>query len=241
VAMAARELRARAVRIAAQALGVAEDEVQQHGKAFAERANPERRIELGHLAALAALTPASPGVAPALEATHFFQPPGIAYSSGAHVALVEVDADTQRVSVRAYWVSHDSGRLINPTIVEGQIQGAVALGLGSALLEEVRFDDAGQPLAASYMDYAVPRGDDVPPVAIDHLETASPLNPLGLKGVGESGTLPVAAVIASAVEDALSGRGVVVDRVPLTPWSVRALLDSPAAARPPAPRPPAAT
>jgi CO/xanthine dehydrogenase Mo-binding subunit len=120
-------------------------------------------------------------------------------------------------------VSHDSGRLINPTVVEGQIHGAVVLGIGSALLEEIRYDEAGQPLAASFMDYALPRGDDVPSIEIDHLETPSPLNPLGLKGVGESGTLPVAAVIASAVEDALSDHGVCVDRMPLTPPALRRL------------------
>jgi carbon-monoxide dehydrogenase large subunit len=217
VALAARALRAKAVRLAAQALGVAEDEIQQHGKVFAERASPERRIELGRVAAVAAAATASHGVAPGLEATHFFQPSGIAYSSGAHVALAEVDPDTLRVRLRGYWVTHDSGRLINPTIVEGQIHGAVALGIGSALLEQVRYDDAGQPLAASFMDYALPRGDDVPPIEIDHLETPSPLNPLGLKGVGESGTLPVAAVVASAVEDALAGRGIQVTRVPLAP------------------------
>src|SRR5438094_6293904 len=205
VALAARALRAKAVRLAAQQLDVAEDDVQQNGTVFVERANPERRIELGRLAAVASMATAAHGVAPGLEATHFFQPPDIAYSSGAHVVLAEVDPDSLEVCMRGYWVSHDSGRLINPTIVEGQIQGAVALGLGSALLEEVRYDAQGQPLAGSYMDYALPRADDFPAIVIDHLETRSPLNPLGLKGVGESGTLPVAAVIASAVEDALGG------------------------------------
>jgi carbon-monoxide dehydrogenase large subunit len=224
VALAARELHAKAVRLAAQALGVAEDEVQQHGKAFAERARPERRIELGRLATAAAMASAAQGVAPGLEATHFFRPPDIAYSSGAHVALVEVDRETARVRLRGYWVSHDSGRLINPTIVEGQIHGAVALGIGGALLEEIRYDAAGQPLGASFMDWALPRSDDVPPVEIDHLETPSPLNPLGAKGVGESGALPVAAVVASAVEDALSGRDVRVDRMPLTTETLRRLL-----------------
>src|SRR5438067_2493014 len=146
VALAARELRAKAVRLAAQTLGVAEDEVQQHGKVFAERANPERRIELGRVASVAAMATAAHGVAPGLEATHFFQPPDIAYSSGAHVALAEVDPETMYVRLRGYWVSHDSGRLINPTIVEGQIQGAVALGIGSALFEEIRYDTTGQPL-----------------------------------------------------------------------------------------------
>jgi len=216
VALAARELRAKAVRLAAQALGVPVDEVQQHGTAFAARAKPEHRVELGRVAALAAMATAATGVAPGLEATHFFQPPDIAYSSGAHVALVEVDADTLRVKVRGYWIGHDSGRLINPTVVEGQIHGAVVLGIGSALLEDIRYDGEGQPLTASYMDYALPRGDDVPSLVIDHLETPSPLNPLGLKGVGESGTLPVPAVIASAVEDALAARGVRVGRMPLT-------------------------
>jgi aerobic carbon-monoxide dehydrogenase large subunit len=223
VALAARQLRAKAVRLAAQALGVAEDEVQQHGKVFAARAQPERRIELGRVAATAAMATAAHGVAPGLEATHFFQPPDIAYSSGAHVATVEIDPETLRVRVLGYWVSHDSGRFINPTIVEGQIHGAVALGLGGALLEEIRYDEAGQPVAASYMDYALPRGDDIPPLEIDHLETPSPLNPLGLKGVGESGALPVAAVVAAAIEDALSEQGIRVTRMPLTPPALREL------------------
>jgi len=224
VALAARELHAKIMHLAAQALGVAEDEIQQHGKVFAERAHPEHRVDLGRLASAAAMASAASGVAPGLEATHFFQPPDIAYSSGAHVALVEVDSEAARVRVVGYWVSHDSGRLINPTIVEGQIHGAVALGIGSALLEEIQYDAAGQPLGGSYMDYAMPRSDDVPSVAIDHLETPSPLNPLGVKGVGESGSLPVAAVVASAVENALSGSGTWVDAMPLTAGALRRLL-----------------
>jgi len=224
VALAARALHAKAMRLAAQTLGIAEDDVQQHGKLFADRAHPGHRIELGRLASAAAMASAAQGMAPGLETTHFFQPPDIAYSSGAHVALVEVDRDAARVRILGYWVSHDSGRLINPTIVEGQIHGAVALGIGSALLEEIQYDAAGQPLGASYMDYAMPRSDDVPPVAIDHLETPSPLNPLGAKGVGESGSLPAAAVVASAVEDALGRSGIDVHRVPLTARALRGLL-----------------
>ena len=133
------------------------------------------------------------------------------------IVIQQANPETMYVRLRGYWVSHDSGRLINPTIVEGQIQGAVALGIGSALFEEIRYDTTGQPLSASYMDYAVPRSDDIPPLEIDHLETPSPLNPLGLKGVGESGTLPVPAVVASALEDALSERAIRVERMPLTP------------------------
>ena len=138
-----------------------------------------------------------------------------------HVALAEVDPETGRIRILGYWISHDSGRLINPTIVEGQIHGAVALGLGSALFEAVRYDEAGQRLDASFMDSALPRSDDIPPLEIDHLETPSPLNPLGLKGVGESGTLPVPAVVASAVEDAM---GVRVEAMPTTSMALRQLL-----------------
>jgi molybdopterin-binding aldehyde dehydrogenase-like protein len=121
----------------------------EHGKRFADRAHAERFVELGRLASAAAVAPAASGVPPGLETTHYFQPPDIAYSSGAHVALAEVDPD---VRIVGYWMSHGSGRLINPMIVEGQLHGAVALGLGSALFEEVRYDDAGQPLAESAQD-----------------------------------------------------------------------------------------
>src|SRR5215813_3442651 len=214
VALAARALRAKCVRLAAQALGIAEDEVQQHGKVFAFRGDAARSVSLGRLASAAAVAPAASGVQPGLEATHYFQPPDIAYSSGAHVALAEVDPDTGRVRILGYWISHDSGRLINPMIVEGQLHGAVALGLENALFAQIRHDAAGQRLDATLMDYALPRSDDIPPLVIDHLETLSPLNPLGFKGVGESGTLPVPAVVASAVGDAVGAR---VEEMPINP------------------------
>jgi len=221
VALAARALRAKCVRLAAQALGIAEDEVQQDGKGFAFRGDASRSVDLGRLASAAAVATAASGVPPGLEATHYFQPPDIAYSSGAHVALAEVDPETCRVRIVGYWVSHDSGRLINPMIVEGQLQGAVALGLENALFAQIRHDAAGQRLDATLMDYALPRSDDIPPVVIDHLETPSPLNPLGFKGVGESGTLPVPAVVASAVGDAVGMR---VEEMPITSAALRRLL-----------------
>src|SRR5256712_1178377 len=128
VALAARELRAKCVRLAAQALGIADDDVQQHGKVFADRGNASRSVDLGRLASVAAMATAAHGVAPGLEATHYFQPPDTAYSSGAHVVLVEVDADTLAVRLCGYWGSHDSGRPINPTIVQGPIQGPAPPG-----------------------------------------------------------------------------------------------------------------
>jgi CO/xanthine dehydrogenase Mo-binding subunit len=149
------------------------------------------------------------------------------YSSGAHVALVEINPLSARVTITGYWISHDSGRLINPMVVEGQIQGGVALGIGSALLEEIVHDAEGQPLAGSYMDYLLPTATDVPNMNIDHLETLSPLNPLGIKGVGESGALPVPAVLASAIDDALGTRGSRVTRMPLGLARLHALLPPP--------------
>jgi len=178
---------------------------------------PERGVSLAEVAALAG------GAEAGLRVTERFDPPGPAFASAVHVAAVEVDPDTGHVSVRDYAVVEDCGPVINPTIVEGQIHGAVALGIGGALLEEIRYDASGQPLGTSFMDYALPRSDDVPPIVIDHLETPSPLNPLGVKGVGESGSLPVAAVVASAVEDALTGRARV-ERMPLTTTELRRLL-----------------
>jgi carbon-monoxide dehydrogenase large subunit len=224
VVLAARDLRTRALRLAAHVLGVPEEELEQTGAAFAHRHRPEHRVDLARLAQVAALAGAAHGIEPGLDVTRTFQPADITYSSGAQVALVEVDPDSGQVTLLDHWICHDSGRLINPLIVEGQMAGAVALGIGSALLEEVRYDSEGQPLAGTFMDYALARSSDIPPLHIDHLETLSPLNPLGLKGVGESGALPVPAVLASAIEDALAARGIVLRQMPLPPATLSALI-----------------
>jgi aerobic carbon-monoxide dehydrogenase large subunit len=224
VALAARDVRTKARVLAARLLGIPEDEVEQDGLAFTDRRRPAHRLSFADLARSAAMATAALGVEPGLESTRFFQPSDMAYSSGAHVVLVEVDGASAMVRILGYWIAHDSGRLINPMVVEGQIQGGVALGLGSALLEEIAYDAAGQPRAASYMDYLLPSAPEVPGLSIDHLQTLSPLNPLGIKGVGESGTLPVAAALASAIEDAT---GLRVLRMPLSPAQLHALLNAP--------------
>lgn len=224
MALAARDVRVKARTLAARALGIDEADLEQAGPTFADRRRPERRVSLAELARLAGAATAALGVEPGLESTRVFQPADMTYSSGAHVALVELDPLSAAVRILGYWISHDSGRLINPLIVEGQLQGAVALGIGSALLEEVAYDEAGQLLAGSYMDYLLPTATDVPTMTIEHLETLSPLNPLGLKGVGESGTLPVPAVLASAIEDAIGPDGGRVTRMPLGPSRLLNLL-----------------
>jgi carbon-monoxide dehydrogenase large subunit len=138
-----------------------------------------------------------------------------------HAVVVETDPETAEVKILRYCVVHDCGRLINPRIVEGQIHGGVAQGVGGALYERLVYDENGQLLNASFMDFLMPYASEVPKVETDHLETPSPLNPLGIKGAGEAGTIAGAAVLASAISDA---EGFFIDRMPISPselWALR--------------------
>jgi carbon-monoxide dehydrogenase large subunit len=150
------------------------------------------------------------------EATVYEGVPTVTYASAVHVALVEVDRETGRVTLLRYVVAHDCGRVINPRLVDGQIHGGVVQGIGGGLLEEIVYDGAGQLLTGSLMDYALPRADDVPPIETIHLEHPSPRNPLAVKGVGEGGAISPPAAIAGAVEDALAPLGVRVTEGPVT-------------------------
>ena len=175
------------------------------------RGMPDRGVAIAELAGLA-YSPPSGGLpaalAPGLEATVYFDPPGQTFSGAVHVAAVEIDRDTGRVAVRRYVVVEDCGPVINPLLVEGQIHGAVAQGLGEALLEELVYDEAGQLTTATLMDYALPRADGVPALEIFHLETPSPIMPGGFKGMGEGGTIGAPAALANAIADAV-GQGAV--------------------------------
>jgi carbon-monoxide dehydrogenase large subunit len=138
-----------------------------------------------------------------------------------HAAVVEVDPETAEITILRYAVLHDCGNLINPMIVEGQIHGGVAQGVGGALYERMAYDDSGQLLNASFMDFLMPYASEVPHIETDHLETPSPLNPLGIKGAGEAGTIPVTATIASAISDA---EGFAIRSMPISPddlWDLR--------------------
>jgi len=130
---------------------------------------------------------------------------------------VEVDPMIGSVQIIDYAVAHDSGKIINPLIVDGQIQGGVAHGIGNALLEWMRYDENAQPLTTTFADYLIPMATDVPTCKIAHVESPSPLNPLGVKGAGEGGTIPAAAAIVAAVEDALAEFGVHFAECPLMP------------------------
>src|SRR5262245_31871263 len=152
-----------------------------------------------------------------LEHTAWFTPPQASYCNGTHVVEVEVDVMTGGVRLVNYTVAHDSGTVINPLIVDGQVQGGVAHGIGNALFEHMVYDENAQPLTTTFADYLLPGAMDVPTCVIEHIETPNPLNPLGVKGAGEGGTIPAPAAIVAAIEDALSPFGVRFAEAPLTP------------------------
>jgi carbon-monoxide dehydrogenase large subunit len=157
------------------------------------------------------------GVKAGLETSSYFAPERAAYASGAHAAVVEVDPETGAIEVLRYVIGHDCGNVINPMLVDGQVLGGFAHGIGNAMYEEAAYDSDAQPQAASYLDYALVSSMEVPKAELFHIHTPSPLNPLGAKGAGEGGTIPAPAAIANAVEDALRPLGALVNRAPVTP------------------------
>jgi carbon-monoxide dehydrogenase large subunit len=172
-----------------------------------------------------------PGTEPGLEATAYFGPDRGSTASGVHAMIVEVDPETAMVEIKRYLVVHDCGTIINPLIVEGQIHGGVAQGIGNAFYEQLIYDEQGQLLNASFMDYLIPTATDVPPIETAHRETPSPFNPIGLKGVGEAGCIPTGALFAQAVEDALAGLGVEITEIPLSPNRLFELIEEAKAKR----------
>ena len=163
-------------------------------------------------------------MSPGLEATHYFLAPKPTFASGLHVAVVEIDRETFEVRVLEYAVVSDAGPLINPLIVEGQIVGGVAQGIGGALFEELAYDEQANFISQSLLDYCMPSATQIPSISIAHVHTPSPLNPLGVKGLGEGGAMAPPAAIANAVEDALRHLGIRINATPLTATRIAALL-----------------
>ena len=192
------------------------------------------RKSLAELAVVAAGMPGfamSDGAEPGLESTAYFTATQSTYANGTAVAEVEVDIETGRVTILRLVLAHDCGRLINPMIVDGQVQGGVAHAIGNALYERMIYDDQAQPLSTNFGEYLLPLAPDVPRVETIHLETPSPLNPLGIKGAGESGTIPTIAPIIAAVEDALAPFNVKISEYPITPQRIVELLGDAALGR----------
>ena len=190
-------------------------------KGIAERAIPIAHI--AQAAARAALRQGAPGDG-LLAETAYFSPPTVTYASAAHAAVVAVDPETGVVTLERYIVVHDCGRVVNPLLADGQVIGGVVQGIGGILREEMIYDPSGQPLSGTLQDYALPIAADIPDIELDHIESLSTRNPIGVKGLGEGGAIGPPAAIANAVEDALKSLGVVVRRGPLTSHRVRELL-----------------
>jgi carbon-monoxide dehydrogenase large subunit len=223
---AAIKVREKILSLAAAELECAPGDLELTSGRVSVKGSPEQGLSLGELAVKAnplrgAVTP---GTEPGLEATAYFGPDRGNAASGVHAMIVEVDPETAQVEIKRYVVVHDCGTVINPMVVEAQVQGGVAHGIGNAFYEQLIFDESGQLMNASFMDYLLPTALDVPTVELAHLETPSPLNPLGVKGVGEAGAIPTGAAFAQAVEDALSGSGVEVTEIPLSPGRLFELM-----------------
>jgi CO/xanthine dehydrogenase Mo-binding subunit len=246
--LAAVKVREKVKMLAAELFEAAPEDIElAGGKVFVKDA-PHRALTLGQVAIkanplrytygenarkLAAmnLAAARPGPAlppergaPGLEADGFYSPPHGSFASGVHGAIIEVDPRTGMVSFVKYAAVHDCGRLINPMVVEGQIHGGVAQGIGGAFFERLVYDEEAQLLSSTFMDYLIPTAAEVPAIAVDHVETPSPLNPLGVKGAGEAGAIPVPALFASAIDDALAPFHIRILEMPLHPCRLHEIL-----------------
>ncbi len=239
--IAAAKVREKALRVAAEALEVSVDDLELVDGAVSVKGTAPgssgTSLSLGTIAVLAnplryafdeasqaatqfavgdtSQAPVAPGEEPGLEASGYYSPQRSTFASGVHAVVVETDPLTAEITVLRYCVVHDCGTLINPRIVQGQVHGGVAQGVAGALYERMEYDEHGQLLNASFMDFLMPYATEVPrKVEIDHLQTPSPLNPLGIKGAGEAGVIPGMAVLASAIEDA---EGFRIDAMPISP------------------------
>jgi carbon-monoxide dehydrogenase large subunit len=225
---AASAVREKVVALASSVLNVPADRLELSGGRVYDTQDPQRGISLGELSGKANPLRGAvrPGTEPGLESTAYFGPDRGSTASGVHAIVVEVDPETATVEIKRYLVVHDCGTIINPMLVEGQIHGGVAHGIGNAFYEKLIYDEQGQLLNASFMDYLLPTATDVPPIETAHRETASPYNVVGLKGVGEAGCIPTGAVFAQAIEDALAGSGVEITEIPLSPNRLFELIEA---------------
>ncbi len=227
VKLAAQRVREKAQKIAAHLMEANEADVEFKDGKFAVRGAPGEGKSFAEVATMANLGwNMPPGVEPGLEAAAFFDPSNFVYPFGTHICTVEVNPDTGEVKILRYVCVDDCGPHINPMIVDGQIHGGVIQGLGEALQEMVVYDEDGQLLSGTMMDYAVPRASQMPRIETAYTTTRSPVNPLGVKGIGEAGTIPAAAVLVNSVCDALAPLGIRHIDKPLTPARVWAAIQA---------------
>ena len=216
--IATQQVKDKMAQIAAHMLEAnVDDLVFEDGNIFVQ-GSPDSAVTFADVAATAhRAVELPPDVEPGLEATHFFEPSNFTYPFGAHISIVEVDPETGEIDLQRYVAVDDCGNIINPLLVDGQVHGGIAQGLGQALYEGAVYDENGQLLTGSFMDYAIPKATQVPRFETEHTTTPSPVNPLGVKGVGEAGTIASSPCLVNAVVDALSPFGITDIDMPLTP------------------------
>jgi carbon-monoxide dehydrogenase large subunit len=208
-------------QLAAHLLEAASEDVVYEGGKLYVKGSPDKAKTIQEIAGAAALGyNLPPGMEPFLDDTAYYDPPNCTFPFGTHIAVVEIDADTGQVQLTRYVAVDDVGRVINPMIVDGQVHGGIAQGVAQALWEGATYDENGQLLTGSLMDYAVPKADFFPPFEVSRTETLTPVNPLGVKGAGETGTIASTPAVVNAVMDALSPLGIKHIDMPLTPERV---------------------
>jgi aerobic carbon-monoxide dehydrogenase large subunit len=229
VHLAAKAVAEKAKKVASHVLEADENDLELVDGEVRVLGAPQLNVKLGEIARILQGAPGygfPAGVDPGLEATSMHRMDALSYANACHAAEVEVDPETGEVKILRYVAMQDSGVLINPMMVEGQVHGGVAHGIGNTFYEWMGYDDAAQPVTTTFADYLLPTATEVPMLTTLYKETRSPLNPLGVKGVGEAGTIPAAAALISAVEDALSPFGVRIGQVPLSPVKIVELVRS---------------
>ena len=222
--MAARQIRAKAAKIAAHLMEVSEEDLEWEPGKFSVKGAPDRSVTIQDCA-FAAYTNLPEGMEPGMEATNYYDPPNLTFPFGTYICVVDIDRGTGEVTVRRFVAVDDCGNIINPMIVQGQIHGGLTQGIGPALFEEIPYDEDGNNLAGSFMDYLVPTSMETPAWETGHTITPSPHHPLGAKGVGESATVGAPPAIANAVVDALAHLGVTHLDIPITPDKVWEVLN----------------
>ncbi len=220
VARASDKVANKAKAIVAAELEAAAEDIEVSDGKFSVRGSPDKGMALADVAGIAYIGAVPEGMEPGLEETTFYDPENFVFPFGAHACVVDVDGETGKVTVQRYVAVDDCGRPINPMLIEGQVHGGVVYGIGQALYERVHYDEDGQLVTGTFVDYALPTAAELPPLETDRTETPSPVNSLGAKGVGEAGTIAASAAVTNAVIDALRPLGVSYINMPLSPMRV---------------------
>ena len=234
--LAARRLRDKVLTIAAHRLQQPMDTLRMSQGRVQRRADQDAWLDtglaLGDIAEIAYMNPLAlpPGMDPGLETQLAWDPPPMVYSNATHACEIDVHIESGQLRILRYVVAEDAGTLINPLIVKGQLQGAVAMGLGGALMEDLAYDEQAQPRAGSFSDYLIAGAFDCPDIEIIHLSTPNTLTPAGIKGMAEGGVMGAIGALGNAVADALAPLGITVDSQPLTPERIRSWVRSASAA-----------